>query len=313
MARIRENTFVSQELAPDSETLGYRNCHDGDRQDSLPPNELFAGEFLGRALPSGMKFWRSDLTARCHHEQHATVDRSLMIRLLLSPTPTELTLDGKRRLVRPNRIFAVRTTETVNGVSRSYEGERYRCLGLFAQPEQIVDSQLAERIDTFIGQGGELSLSASPGVAMLSMELFSNCYQDDIADLLYESWALNVIARCLEKQVDGKSTPRVTSAQEQSLLRAREHINAHLSDTLSIKSLAAVAGMSMTTFKDKYRQYFEETPFETIRAARLDQAFARLMTGRTSVTEAAYRAGYRHVSSFSDAFLKRFGCRPSEN
>ena len=148
---------------------------------------------------------------------------------------------------------------------------------------------------------------------MLSMELFSNRYQDDIADLLYESWALNVIARCLEKTAGEKSASRVTSAQEQSLLRAREHINAHLSDTLSIKSLAAVAGMSMTTFKDRYRQYFRETPFETIRAARLDQAFARLMTGRTSVTEAAYRAGYRHVSSFSDAFLKRFGCRPSQN
>ena len=302
---------LTQQSMPASTSLGYRNQRAMEAGTLRPANELLAGDFSARSLPSGIAFWRSDLTALCSHEQHALIDRSLMIRLLLSPSPTELELDGRRSIVRPHEIFAYRAVATLGGVSRSYAGERYQCLGLHIHPDLIADEQIAQQVDTFLKQGGDLSISMTPSIAALANELFGGRYTDKTADLLCESWALNVIARCLDSVATAPPKRQLTPSQVQSLLRVRDFINTHASEPLSINALAKEAGMSMSTFKQKYRHYFNETPFETVRCVRLDRALAALSSGQLSVSEAAYQSGYAHVSSFSDAFFKRFGRRPS--
>ena len=313
MRSVPQRESINPEpVTPASKSLGYRNHRAFEAKSKRSTDALFSGAFSARRLPSGVLFWRSDLTALSNHEQHAVVDRSLMIRLLLSPSPTELELDGKRRIVRPREIFAYRATEALSGISRSYEGERYKCLGLHIQPDKLSDSDLAERVESFMNESGDASISVTPSIAALAGELFDDRYADDLDTLLCESWALNVVARCLDPEAI--STPRrnVNASQIQSLFRAREFINSHASRKLSIRIIAKEAGMSATTFKDAYRNYFNETPFETIRAVRMDRAFAGLSTGRWTVSEAARQSGYAHLSSFSDAYLQRFGRRPSD-
>ena len=295
---------------PASESLGYRQYRAVNTRQKAAPDALFAGAFAAHRLSSGVTFWRSDLTALSNHEQHAVVDRSLMVRMLLSPSPTELELDGVRNVVRPNEIFAYRAPETVGGVSRSYDGERYKCLGLQIQPALIADWELAERVDEFLDQPGAFSLTMTPSIAALANELVNGQFNEETADLLYESFALNVIARCFDPSSMAPRKRRIKPGHVQLLLRARDYINAHASTKLTMQSIADEVGMSVTTFKQKYRDYFDETPFETVRGVRLDRAASGLSDGRLTVTQAAYQSGYAHVSTFSDAFLKRFGRRP---
>lgn len=233
-----------------------------------------------------------------------------MVRLLLSPSPTELEIDKTRHIVRPRQVFMFGAKETMGGISRSYKGERYDCLGLFIKPEQIEDGILAERVNEIIDAGSPKSLSMNASIASLTSDLVGQKAPGLDRDLITESWALRALAHCLNSPAND-SRPRVSVSHRQALMRTREFMLHHLEQPLSLQRLSEEAGMGLTAFKTKYRALFDETPFETLRAMRLDAAQADLKADRLSVSEACYRAGYAHIGSFSDAYFRRFGCRPS--
>lgn len=44
----------------------------------------------------------------------------------------------------------------------------------------------------------------------------------------------------------------------------------------------------------------------------MQYALYALTTGQESISETAYRCGYRHTSSFTQAFKQYFDCTPAE-
>ena len=90
------------------------------------------------------------------------------------------------------------------------------------------------------------------------------------------------------------------------------HIQSHLDEDMTLESLAGITFFSPIHFHRIFKGMLGETVVEHIRRIRLERAAIRLSIGSSSVTDAAFDAGYETVESFSRVFKKVFGCPPSK-
>lgn len=90
------------------------------------------------------------------------------------------------------------------------------------------------------------------------------------------------------------------------------YVQAHLDAKISMDDLALRVGVS----KYHLNRLFQATtgfPLgEFIQRRRLQKAYSLLAAGNSSVIDVSLAVGYESHSSFSRAFSKAFGCRPSE-
>ncbi|WP_181817765.1 helix-turn-helix transcriptional regulator [Psychromonas sp. B3M02] len=91
------------------------------------------------------------------------------------------------------------------------------------------------------------------------------------------------------------------------------YIEAHLNDPISIQTLSQVSAMSASSLQRKFKSTLGCSVNTYIRRRRLDIAKQQLARGAVSITEAAYNAGYRHPSNFTNAFKKQFGFSPTQS
>jgi len=91
-----------------------------------------------------------------------------------------------------------------------------------------------------------------------------------------------------------------------------EYVQAHLDQDIVIDDLAVMVGLS----KYHLNRLFQATTGfqlgEFIQRRRLQKAYALLASGKHSVIDVSITVGYESHSAFSRAFLKAFGCKPSE-
>lgn len=86
-------------------------------------------------------------------------------------------------------------------------------------------------------------------------------------------------------------------------------IDGHLSEEISVKQLAAIAGYSISHFCHLFHAHQGMPPMEYIRKARLTAAARRLLLGE-SVTLLALDYGFETPGGFSKAFRREFGYSP---
>jgi len=77
-------------------------------------------------------------------------------------------------------------------------------------------------------------------------------------------------------------------------------------------SLAALAGVSVRTLQDGFRQHVGVPPMVYLRRLRLTRAHDDLRTGRAAtVAEAAQKWGFSHLGRFAAAYRAKYGALPS--
>ena len=79
----------------------------------------------------------------------------------------------------------------------------------------------------------------------------------------------------------------------------------------TVASLAEVAGMSRTTFAERFAETYGRTPIDFLQAVRLRHAAHLLRTTDVPVKVIASAVGYRSRSQFSHAFRARYELDPS--
>lgn len=95
------------------------------------------------------------------------------------------------------------------------------------------------------------------------------------------------------------------------LKRAREHLDAHLCEPVSLAILAANVGVSRFHFQRLFKEYFGASPNAYLRTARLRTAKALIENGMP-VTEACYEVGFQSPSTFTRYFRREFGISPRQ-
>ncbi|MEM7511807.1 MAG: helix-turn-helix domain-containing protein [Bacteroidota bacterium] len=92
----------------------------------------------------------------------------------------------------------------------------------------------------------------------------------------------------------------------------RSTIHQNLYSNLSIEEFARLCGMSISAFKRKFGEVFQESPGKYISRKKLEKASELLASSSLRVSEIAYDLGYETISTFNRSFKAHFGQSPSE-
>ena len=98
-----------------------------------------------------------------------------------------------------------------------------------------------------------------------------------------------------------------------SLLRRllAEYIDNHLGESVDLRRLAFLSGLSRTRFGDAFRASFGNSPNQYVLTRKVEVALVRLV-GDVSIGELAYELGFSSQAHFSTVFKKYVGRTPSE-
>ncbi|WP_435578803.1 helix-turn-helix transcriptional regulator [Gilvibacter sp.] len=93
---------------------------------------------------------------------------------------------------------------------------------------------------------------------------------------------------------------------------AKEILAANLDNPPSLTELAKSIGLNTTKLKKDFKAVFGVPVFKYLQNERLTTAHEMIQKQQATVQEAAWQVGYDSLSSFSNAFTKKFGYRPSQ-
>ena len=142
------------------------------------------------------------------------------------------------------------------------------------------------------------------------------CPHQGVTKRIYlEAKALELIAlqftQLLEQQSVNHAASNLKLADINRLHQAKDILQRNIDNPPSLMKLAQQVGLNDYKLKAGFRQVFKTTVFGYLRDYRMRQAEQLLQETQMSVTEIAYAIGYACPTSFSTAFLKKFGVNPS--
>ncbi len=118
------------------------------------------------------------------------------------------------------------------------------------------------------------------------------------------------------KSVRVLGSQQVTAGNAHRGLRTRHleqvkaHIEAHLSESVTLADLAALVGLSPGHFARLFKNSVGRSPFQYIIQRRVQKAKSLLTHSRLPVTDIAFEVGYEEVSNFIRAFRQQTGVTP---
>ena len=107
-------------------------------------------------------------------------------------------------------------------------------------------------------------------------------------------------------------TQGMKSVDKNRLERAKDILSNNLDNPPSLSELSKELGLNTTKLKKEFKEVFGLPVFKYLQNERLTTAHSLISNNQATVQEAAWHVGYDSLSSFSNAFAKKFGYRPSQ-
>ena len=89
-------------------------------------------------------------------------------------------------------------------------------------------------------------------------------------------------------------------------------VNNNLYSSLSIEEFAQLCGMSVSSFKRKFKEIYKASPKKYLTKMKLLKASEMLSSNDFRISDIAYDCGYESISTFNRAFKTYFGKSPSD-
>ena len=100
--------------------------------------------------------------------------------------------------------------------------------------------------------------------------------------------------------------------ERDKLILAQEILTNNLETPPSLTELSKEIGMNTFKLKKNFKEFFGVPVFKYLQNERLTLAHKMIRNQEATVQEASWHVGYDSLSSFSNAFEKKFGYRPSQ-
>jgi AraC family transcriptional regulator len=123
---------------------------------------------------------------------------------------------------------------------------------------------------------------------------------DPINDPLSTAQSFEIAAACAQ------------GLSQQKLQKAVDYIHLHLTDEISLKSIAAHINMSRFHFCRLFKESMGITPYQYLLQMRIEQAKQLLLQSSASVAEIAAEAGFADQSQLSRHFKRIVGVSPKQ-
>ncbi len=109
-----------------------------------------------------------------------------------------------------------------------------------------------------------------------------------------------------------KQQNEIKKHEREKLYQAKDIITNNMGRPPSLTELSKIIGLNSHKLKKNFKELFGVPVFKYLQNERLKKAHELLTREELSIQEAAWTVGYESISSFSTAFLNKFGFRPSE-
>jgi len=151
----------------------------------------------------------------------------------------------------------------------------------------------------------------SPEMFLLVEQFFSNTYEGGIKMMFYKSHMTALLSHYFGQLASQQST-KINVEQLEKINLAQELLLSDLENPPSLTELAHKIGTNTNTLKKEFKAQFGVPVFKYLQNERLNKAHNLIKKERTTIQEAAWAVGYDSLGSFSNAFEKKFGYRPSQ-
>lgn len=192
-------------------------------------------------------------------------------------------------------------------------------LSLFIEPKAfkriVKDDQLLKQIlnpaAPFVdGQSGYMNHDMYS-----SINKIMNCNFTGLTKtLMLESQATELIAHYINqisKQERFKPKNKLLTDDINKLQYAREIILSRIESPPMLNELSKLSGLNIFKLKTGFKELFGLPVYQFILSQKMELAFKLIQEDEHTVREAAWLVGYDSLGSFSNAFYKKFGIRPS--
>ncbi|WP_347923935.1 AraC family transcriptional regulator [Pontimicrobium sp. SW4] len=107
-------------------------------------------------------------------------------------------------------------------------------------------------------------------------------------------------------------TEKIKTSEREKLIKAKTILSENLDNPPSLTELSKEIGLNTFKLKKDFKELFGVPVFKYLQNERLTTAHKLMRNQEATVQEAAWHVGYDSLSSFSNAFAKKFGYRPSQ-
>lgn len=212
----------------------------------------------------------------------------------------------------PGKVASISISKDLEMSTIMQAGHRTQVVNIHAQPEHILDEDLADQVfnATSSDQADVAVLSAR--LQTLAGDIFGGQFKGHMGQLLAESFAFELFVRALQGRVQSQSSGTKLDMEDTKKMHVvRDLVSSDPGAPHTLASLATAAGVSVSSLKSKFPLLTGKPVFQFLRDTRLEVAHAKIQQDGWSVSAAAEYVGYAHPENFSKAFRRRFGVSPS--
>lgn len=154
----------------------------------------------------------------------------------------------------------------------------------------------------------------SPGDLAALEILFASARTTGLDLLALQARLVHLLSHSLNTLLADRHLPPPENRRSDAanFAHAHEILRSEFADPPSLPDLARRVGLNTTKLSAGFRCRYGLTIKEFVQSMRLDEARRLLVNTRMSVGEVAMEVGYAHHSTFTAAFIHRFGISPKE-
>jgi AraC-like DNA-binding protein len=151
----------------------------------------------------------------------------------------------------------------------------------------------------------------TPEMINIIFKIFQNKYDGTARVLFLKSQVSELLAHFFSL-ITAPVKANENEEDAKKIMLAKDIITNNMEKPPSLNELSMLIGLNSNKLKKNFKEMFGIPVFKYLQEERLTKAHSLLRQGEMTVQEVAWFVGYESLSSFSNAFNKRFGHRPSE-
>jgi len=199
---------------------------------------------------------------------------------------------------KPLECLVIATTITALDKLPNHEGE------LFGE----MLAQLVNPSDHYV-EGP--SFIMTPEMQTIVASLFNIQYQGKTKMMFFRSQITALLSHFFGQLANSK-TERIKTAEREKLNQVKDILLDNIDNPPSLSEISLAIGLNTFKLKKDFKAFFGVPVFKYLQNERLTLAHKMIRNQESTVQEAAWHVGYDSLSSFSNAFEKKFGYRPSQ-
>ncbi len=155
------------------------------------------------------------------------------------------------------------------------------------------------------------SFIMTPEMQNIVDSLFNIQYEGKTKMMFFRS-QITVLLSHFFGQLASLGTEKIKTTEREKLNQAKDILLNNLDSPPSLNEISKQIGLNTFKLKRDFKQFFGVPVFKYLQNERLTLAHKMIRNEEVTVQEAAWHVGYDSLSSFSNAFDKKFGYRPSQ-